>query len=167
VNIDVVAGAAILGATITTGLTAGVFALYAHTIMPGLKTVDDRTFVIAFQALDRAIINPWFMLGAFFGSLVLTAAAVLANLGRVTEPWIIAALVFTVSDVVLTIAIHLPLNNVIKAAGTPDGVQDPARVRRQFREARWATWNRVRTAAAMAAFVALSWSLILFGQETA
>ena len=27
----------LLGATITTGLSAGVFALYAHTIMPGLS----------------------------------------------------------------------------------------------------------------------------------
>jgi uncharacterized membrane protein len=51
----------LLGATMTMGLAAGVFALYAHTIMPGLKKTDDRTFVAAFQSLDRAIINPWFM----------------------------------------------------------------------------------------------------------
>jgi uncharacterized membrane protein len=51
----------LLGATLTMGLVAGVFVLYAHTIMPGLKRTDDRTFVTAFQSLDRAIINPWFM----------------------------------------------------------------------------------------------------------
>nr|MBA3783712.1 DUF1772 domain-containing protein [Nocardioides sp.] len=34
---DVLLGVALVGATITTGLTAGVFALYAHTIMPGLR----------------------------------------------------------------------------------------------------------------------------------
>jgi hypothetical protein len=47
----------------------------------------------------------------------------------------------------------------------PDGIQDLAQVRRQFNEARWATWNRVRTATA--AFVSLAWSLILYGQATA
>ena len=33
---------ALMGATITMGLAAGVFALFAHTIMPALKTTDDR-----------------------------------------------------------------------------------------------------------------------------
>lgn len=33
---------ALLGATVTMGLVAGVFALYAHTIMPGLKSTDDH-----------------------------------------------------------------------------------------------------------------------------
>jgi hypothetical protein len=52
------------------GLVAGVYGLYAHTIMPGLGRTDDRTFVGAFQSIDRAIINPWFMDGGFFGALV-------------------------------------------------------------------------------------------------
>jgi uncharacterized membrane protein len=47
----------LLGATITMGLVAGVFALYAHTIMPGLHKTDDRTFVAAFQQVDRVIID--------------------------------------------------------------------------------------------------------------
>jgi uncharacterized membrane protein len=49
--------ATLMGATITMGLIAGVFALFAHTIMPGLRHTDDRTFVAAFQHIDRAIIN--------------------------------------------------------------------------------------------------------------
>lgn len=51
----------LMAATISMGLVAGVFGLYGHTIMPGLKKTDDRTFVGAFQSIDRAIINPWFM----------------------------------------------------------------------------------------------------------
>jgi uncharacterized membrane protein len=57
------------------GLVAGVFGLYAHTIMPGLGRTDDRTFVGAFQAIDRAIINPWFLGGGFGGALVFTVVA--------------------------------------------------------------------------------------------
>ncbi len=55
-------------ATLTMGLAAGVFVLYAHTVMRGLARTDDRTFVTAFQEIDRAIINPWFMVGAFGGA---------------------------------------------------------------------------------------------------
>jgi uncharacterized membrane protein len=55
-------------ATMTTAMTAGVFALYANAIMPGLRATDDRTFVGAFQAIDRAIINPVWLVGGFSAS---------------------------------------------------------------------------------------------------
>jgi uncharacterized membrane protein len=61
-------------ATMATGLMAGVFGLYAHTVMPGLGRTDDRTFVDAFQSIDRAIINPLFM-ATFLGALVFTGIA--------------------------------------------------------------------------------------------
>ena len=63
---EVLRAGSLLAATLSMGLVAGVFALYAHTIMPGLGRTDDRTFVGAFQAIDRAIINPWFIGGGFF-----------------------------------------------------------------------------------------------------
>ncbi len=50
--------AALLAATMTMGVVTGVFQLYAYAIMPGLGRTDDRTFVDAFQQIDRAIINP-------------------------------------------------------------------------------------------------------------
>ena len=40
----------------------------------GPHSTDDRTFVTAFQAIDRAIINPLFML-TFFGALVASGIA--------------------------------------------------------------------------------------------
>ena len=73
-GVDDLSSIVLLLAAVTSGLDAGVFVLYAHTVMPGLARTDDRTFVAAFQAIDRAIINPWFMLGAFFGGPALTAA---------------------------------------------------------------------------------------------
>jgi len=51
----------------------------ATQIMPGLHRTDDRTFVAAFQAIDRAIINPAFIV-TFFGALALTALAALLHL---------------------------------------------------------------------------------------
>jgi uncharacterized membrane protein len=155
----------LLGATITMGLVAGVFALYAHTIMPGLKKTDDRTFVAAFQSLDRAIINPWFMGGAFLGALVLTLIAALAHLGQDALPWIVAALVLYLAAFVITIAVNVPLNDAIKAAGDPDRIGDLAGVRERFHEARWAAWNLVRVVTSLGAFACLTWALVLFGRE--
>jgi uncharacterized membrane protein len=148
----------VLGAAIvTTGLTTGVLSLYAHTIMPGLRRADDRTFVSAFQTIDRAIINPWFM-SCFFGALVLTGASALMHLGsaeRARLPWLVAAFVLYLATVVITVVIHLPLNDALKGAGRPDRIPDLATVRARFREPRWATWNAVRTVTSLAALVLL------------
>ena len=70
---DVLRLVSLLLATISMGLVAGVFGLYAHTVMPGLAKTDDKTFVGAFQALDRAIVNPLFLGLGFVGALLFTA----------------------------------------------------------------------------------------------
>ena len=157
----------LLGATITMGLVAGVFALYAHTIMPGLRKTDDRTFVAAFQSIDRAIVNPWFMLTAFLGALVCTIAAVVTNRGSSALPWIAVALGLYLVAFVVTIAVNVPLNDAIKAAGNPNHIHDLAGVRARFHESRWAAWNLVRVVTSTGAFACLAWALVLYGRSTA
>ena len=71
---DVLGEVILIAAAMTMGLMAGVFGIYANAIMPGLRRTDDRTFVAAFQSIDRAIINPAFM-ATFFGALILTNVA--------------------------------------------------------------------------------------------
>ncbi len=156
----------LLGATFTMGLAAGVFALYAHTIMPALKTTDDRTFVASFQALDRAIINPWFMVGGFVGALVLTALAALTQLRQDPLPFILVALALYLVAVVVTVAVNVPLNDAIKAAGDPDRITDLATVRAQFHETRWAAFNLVRVVTSTGAFASLLWALVVYGRTT-
>jgi uncharacterized membrane protein len=160
---NAIQGATLLLATLTMGLMAGVFGLYAHAIMPGLGKTDARTFVGAFQAIDRAIINPLFM-ATFFGAAVLTVAAAALHLGDDPAPWIIAALVLYAAVFVITIAVNVPLNDAIKAAGDPDRISDLAAVREQFDEGRWAAWNVVRTVASTVAFGCLLWALVEFGR---
>jgi uncharacterized membrane protein len=155
----------LLGATMTMGLVTGAFALYAHTVMPGLKKTNDRTFVAAFQALDRAIINPWFMAGGFLGALVFTVAAAVANLGEDALPWIVAALVLYAIAFVITIAVNVPLNDALKAAGDPDRIGDLTAVRERFDEARWAAFNLVRVVTSTAAFACLAWALVVYGRS--
>jgi uncharacterized membrane protein len=153
-------GIALLAATLTSGLMAGVFGLYAHTIMPGLRGTDDPTFVAAFAAIDRAIINPLFMLW-FFGPLVLggVAAALLGGEGAVL-PWVVAALVLYLAVVAITVAVHLPLNDTIKAATDPDATA----VRERFHEARWVAWNVVRVLLSTTAFACLAWAIAQYGR---
>ena len=153
-------------ATMTTGLGAGVFVLYAHTIMPGLRTTDDKTFVGAFQSIDRAIINPWFIGATFLGAAAFTGAAAATNRATPAFAWIIGALAAYILTMVITFAVHVPLNDALKAAGSVEALADVHRVRANFHETRWAVWNVVRAIASTAAFVALLWSLVLHGRST-
>ena len=161
--------ASLIASTVTMGLMAGVFSLFAHTLMPGLGHTDDRTFVGAFQSIDRAIINPWFMAGGFIGALVFTALAAALHLredGRSVLPWVAAALLLYLVAVLITIGVNVPLNDAIKAAGNPDRIADLGEVRARFDEAKWASWNIVRTVMSLAAFGCLTWALVLFGRST-
>lgn len=166
---DAVRAMSLIAATMSMGLMAGVFGLYAHTIMPGLSRTDDRTFVGAFQAIDRAIINPWFLAGGFVGALVFTALSAVLHVPadrRSALPWIAVALILYLVVFAITIGVNVPLNDAIKAAGDPDRIADLAMVRERFDEARWVRWNNVRTLASTAAFGCLAWALVLFGRAT-
>ena len=153
-------------ATLTSGLVAGVYAFYAHTVMPGLGRTDDRTFVAGFQALDRAIVNPWFMGTGFLGAPVLSGIAALLHLdegARAVLMWVVVALVLHLVTVGITVRVNVPANDRLKAAGDVD-VNDARVVREEFDERRWVRWNLVRVVVSMGAFAALAWSLVLVGR---
>ncbi|MGH3588632.1 MAG: DUF1772 domain-containing protein [Pseudonocardia sp.] len=144
----------LLAATVTTGHMAGVYVGWSHTIMPGLHATDGRTFVSAFGALNLATYNPLFML-AFTGALVGTAVAALLHL-RAGERsrlfWTAGAFVLYLVTVVVTMVVHLPLNDALSVA------RDAAQ------ESRWVAWNDVRSVASTAAFACLAWALVLHGR---
>jgi uncharacterized membrane protein len=160
--------ASLLAATVAMGLVAGVFGDWAVTIMPGLHATDDRTFVAAFQALDRAIYNAPFML-AFMGALVGTGVAAVLHLrgdDRSPLPWVAVAFGLHLAAFVITMVVHVPLNDGLVAAGDPDRIADPAAARHSFDEARWVGWHAVRTITTTAAFCCLTWALVLHGRAT-
>ncbi len=158
--------AALLAATITTGMMAGIFGIYANAIMPGLAKTDDKTFVGSFQAMDRAIVNPLFLMLGFLGSLVFTLLAGLLQLGEKALPWIAVAFVLYLGTVIITFAVNLPLNDAIKAAGDPNTI-DVAAAREAFNETRWRTFNLARVALNTVAFGLLTWALYLTGKSAA
>ncbi|WP_433167328.1 DUF1772 domain-containing protein [Kribbella sp. CA-247076] len=156
--------ASLLAATMTTGLMAGIYAIFSNAIMPGLATVDDKTFVGAFQSIDRAILNPLFTGLGFLGALVFTLLAGLLSLKEKALPWIAVAFVLYLITVIVTIAVNVPLNDALKAAGDPDTI-DVAAARAAFDEARWRSFNLVRTVLSTVAFGLLAWALYLTGKS--
>lgn len=153
-------GGTLVLATITTGLVAGVFFDWSQTIMPGLATTDDRTFVAVFRALDAAILGSLFM-PAFMGALVVIGIAAALHLRQ--DPWVPVAFVLYLAALVITMAVHEPINTIVRTAA--EGA-DAATLRAMV-EGGWVGWHHVRTVATTAAFGCLTWALVRHGRATA
>lgn len=160
-------GLTLILAAFAMGHMAGFFSTWSQNVMPALRSSDDRMFIAGFQALDRAVINPWFLAG-FVGAPLLTGVAALLLLGeddRSALWWTVLAFVLYVVVVGITRSVHLPLNAELQAAGDPDRIADPAAVRERF-ESRWVRWNIVRTVAVVGSFGCLLLALVQFGRAT-
>jgi uncharacterized membrane protein len=100
---------------------------------------------------------------------VFTGFATALSLGnefRAVLPWLIAAFGLDLIVVVVTVAVNVPLNGGIKAAGDPDRISDLAAVREEFNEMRWLWFNHLRTVLTLSAFACLAWALVLVSRST-
>lgn len=153
--------AALIGATLTTGLSAGLYYGFACAVMPGLGRSGDRTFVETMQRINTAIINGWFML-LFLGSLMLTAAAAglqLAGDDGTATAWSVAALALYSGVLVITMGFNVPLNNRLDAGASPGSESELAALRALF-ERPWVRWNLLRAVVNTAAFACLVLALL-------
>ncbi len=160
-NADIVLGAAV----IAMGLLAGLFYFSAIAVMPALTAADDRTLVDAMQQMIDKIENPAFYL-TLLGAPALAAVALFqarrSGSAKVAG-WIVAGLAFYTVMVVITSAVHFPLNDELKEAGDPARIENLAAVRDDF-VTPWVAWDIVRTLASTAAFGSLAWALVLRGR---
>ncbi len=146
----------LIGATITTGLLAGMFYAYASSVMLALRQLDDRTFVDVMNRINTVIVNPIFML-TFLGSVALTGlAAVLywRTDQRTVLWWVLIALALNVISFLITSGGNVPLNNQLMDTSSGDF----AALRQQF-EGPWVTLNIVRALFNTGALGILAWAL--------
>ncbi len=148
-------------------LVAGFLFAYAIVVMPGIKNLNDREFIRAFQVTDRIIQNnnPIFML-VWVGSAIAVIVSALYGIGRLQGVDLfllaLAAIAYVLGVQVSTIAIHLPLNNKLQTLDV-DGMSETGikQARNDF-EPRWNRSNLIRTAIASCVSVLLI--ILLFRQ---
>jgi uncharacterized membrane protein len=160
-NTGIVLGAAV----IAMGLLAGLFYAFDVAVMPGLTAADDRTLVDALQQMIDAMENPAFFL-TFLGAPVLAAVALVqARRSGSTETarWILVGLGAYAVMLIVSIAVHFPLNDDLVSAGDPGRIEDLEAVRDDF-VTPWVVWNIVRTLALTVAFGSLTQALVVHGR---
>jgi uncharacterized membrane protein len=163
--VETIRGAALMAAALMAALQAGLYYAFSCAVLPGLDRGDPRTLVAAMQQINVAIINPWFLV-TFLGAPLLAALAAALSLGadnRRVLIWAALGAVFAVATFVITMALNVPLNDALDAAGNPDQVPDPAAVSAAFASA-WTRWNTVRAVTSTIGVACLAWALVEHGQ---
>ena len=142
-------------------LVAGLLFVFAIVVMPGIRSLNDREFIRAFQVMDRVIQNnqPIFVL-AWVGSVVaLMTSGVLGiwqfdGAGRLLI--ILAALAYLLGVQLPTVTINIPLNNKLQTLDVDVMNETMQKAARKDFEPRWNLWNSIR-----AAFASLASALLI------
>ena len=148
-------------------LVAGFLFAYAVVVMPGIKNLDDKQFIKAFQVTDRVIQDnhPLFLF-VWVGSVIVLILSVYfgyGTLGRVEFILLLIALIFYLAGVqFLTIIINLPLNKKLQKIDVNTFHSEELKVARIEFELRWNKSNQIRTAIAYG--VALLLIILVFWQ---
>ena len=148
-------------ATLLCSLTAGFVLAFALVVMPGIRSLNDREFIRAFQVIDGVIQNgqPIFML-VWLGSVVALVTSIVLGIGQLDETGrlliISAALIYLLGVQLPTFTINVPLNNKLQTLDVDTMNEATLKAARKDFEPRWILWNSIRTA-----FASLASSLLM------
>jgi uncharacterized membrane protein len=145
-----------LASAVSAGLMAGVYFAFSSMVMPGLRRLRPAEAVRSMQAINLAVINPWF-LTAFVGSAALSLVSVIFSFTRWGEEeaiyLLVGGLLLIFGSLVLTGGYHIPRNN---ALGLIDADGPEAKERWERYDSEWTSWNHIRAIACLAAAVLLA-----------
>ena len=140
-----------------TGLTAGLCFTWSNAITPGIGKLDDLTFLQAFQAMNRAIVNPAFLI-VFFGPILLlflNAYSFRNANPAIFLPFLIAAILFFIGVGLVTIFKNVPLNEMLDKTILETVTETEIAELRTTFEKPWNHWHMVRTLCSFVSFALL------------
>ncbi|MCG2590002.1 anthrone oxygenase family protein [Rhodohalobacter sulfatireducens] len=143
-------------AILLTGLSAGLFYAWQVSVIPGTKLTQDSTYIETMQKINRAIINPPFML-IFLGSLLIQILSVILYWNTEMSLWLIlsATLVYGAGTIIVTGLGNVPLNDALDELHLDDLRQDEISKERHDYEVPWNRLHLIRTAFAVLSFMLL------------
>ena len=144
--------------TLFAGLIAGLFYSWSISVTPGLAKLGDENYLSSFQSMNRAIINPVFLI-VFMGLAILLILLSYFSYNSPTpvQFWYIlsAAVLYLVGVMLVTFLGNIPLNNSLEALQINSmNVEQMASFRLGF-ESKWNTLNTIRTICSSLSFLSL------------
>lgn len=147
------------GSVISTGLMSGLLYGWAVSVIPGTRRIPADAYVDTMQNINRAIINPAFVIPFMGIPAVLGVAAYLQfRAGDHRRAWLLtgAAATYVIGVLGITMGGNVPLNDSLDGFDLVRATGDAIEQRRSSYETPWNRWHQLRTAASVGAFVLAS-----------
>lgn len=143
-------------AIILTGLSAGLFYAWQVSVIPGTKRVQDLTYIETMQKINRAIINPAFML-IFLGSVLTQIITVFLYRSSGSPFWLIlsATFMYGIGTVIVTGLGNVPLNNALDELNINGLSREKISKERHDYETPWNQLHIIRTGFSVLSFMLL------------
>jgi uncharacterized membrane protein len=143
---------------VLTGLLAGLFYGWQCSVMNGLAMLPNKEYLMAFQSMNKAILNPVFFL-SFMGSLIalaITTFVFYKGGNSQVLPYLVASfIIYGIGVFGITVACNIPLNESVAAFDISAATEDQIKSMRLSFENPWNKWHLIRTIASIAAFITL------------
>ncbi|MDF2581109.1 MAG: hypothetical protein K0S49_2688 [Microbacterium sp.] len=136
-------------------LGGGTFWSFSTGVMPGLRRTDDEVFVTAMRSINRAVVNPLFLLPIFAPPVLLVWAGLIDLEDARGWMLVAAGVVFLFGVIVVTVVGNVPLNNAL------DSSTSSSTASRAAFESRWNLLNGVRSASSVVAISLAALALAL------
>jgi uncharacterized membrane protein len=148
----------LISATVCTALMAGLFFSFSCAVVLGLKTIPNNEYIMAMQAINRAIQNPLFFI-AFFGCLILLPVCCYLNYSAPISIafWLLfsATVVYFVGAFGITVMGNIPLNNALDKFNLLTATKEVISNQRAVFENRWNILNNIRTISSILSLILL------------
>ncbi len=145
-----------------TGLTAGLCFTWTNAVTPGIGRLDDLGYLQSFQEMNRAIINPLFII-VFFGPLFGHIANIYLNKNQPNTIFLMlfaAGILYVAGVVVITIFGNVPLNEMLESTDLENSSPDQLKALRNSFENKWNRLHLIRAIASTLSFLLLILTLL-------
>ena len=143
-------------AILLSGLLAGLMYGYDCSIVKGLAKLPDEQYLQAFRSFNTTIQNPYFMISFMGCLLVLPIASWQSYHNDSSQAFFLlltASLVYIIGVFGVTIVCNVPLNNRMDGFQLSTATENDISAFRKGFENAWNTYHRIRTVAAIIAFL--------------
>lgn len=144
------------------GAVFGFFYAWICSTMWGLDAADPRVAIRAMQAMNASVRNAVFFPAFFLTPVALALTGILARmqgLQQASLAFLLAAGVYLLGGLVLTMLINVPMNEALGTVDVPEDLAEAEAIWMTY-SPRWQMWNIARTIASGAALLMTGWGLM-------
>ena len=150
----------IIVAIISTGIMSGIFFTWTNAVKPGIGMLNNISYLTAFKAMNKAILNPLFYITFFLPVLTMPISAYM-NYGSpnfyVFKLLLASTLIYLFGVFMVTINGNIPINELLENIDLQKITETELSSLRENIEPKWNNFNLIRTISSF-----ISFSLLVF-----